>query len=77
MIEIFRGTFFEVMNIKNLLENENISSFIQNENMSSIIPSDVTSGGVAAAFLKINTEDFIKVKKILEDRENGCFDMEG
>ena len=75
MTDIFRGTYFEAMNIRNLLENENIEVFTQNENMSSIEPWAVTSGGFNPVILKVNDEDFETAKKIIEDYENGNLNL--
>nr|WP_315200350.1 hypothetical protein [uncultured Flavobacterium sp.] len=49
MIEVFIGSYFEVINIKNLLENEGVFAFIQNEYLSVLEPWTVTAGGCAPA----------------------------
>ena len=71
MTDLFRGTYFEAMNIRNLLENEKIEVFTQNENMSTIEPWVVTSWGSNPVILKVNNEDFENAKKIIEDYQNG------
>lgn len=53
MIEVFIGSYFEVINIKNLLENEGVFAFIQNEYLSVLEPWTVTAGGCAPAILKV------------------------
>lgn len=76
MTDIFRGTFIETMNIRNLLESINIEVFTQNENMGTIQPWTVSSGGFSPVILKVNEEDFDKAKKIIEDYENGNLNLE-
>ncbi|REG91130.1 putative signal transducing protein [Flavobacterium aquicola] len=76
MINIFSGSYIEVMNIKNLLESINIEVFTQNENMANIEPWAVSSGGFNPVILKVNDEDFDKAKKIIEDYENGNLNIE-
>ncbi|OOG66777.1 DUF2007 domain-containing protein [Flavobacterium sp. A45] len=75
MTDLFSGTYFEAMNIRNLLENENIEVFTQNENMSSIEPWAVTSGGFNPVILKVRNEDFENAKKIIEDYESGNLNL--
>lgn len=67
MIEVFRGSYFEGINIRNLLENEGVFAFIQNEYLSVLESWTVTAGGCAATILKIKTEDHSRAKKIIED----------
>jgi len=38
MVEVFNGSYFEAMNVRNLLEGKEISVFTQNEYMSNIEP---------------------------------------
>jgi hypothetical protein len=76
MIEIFSGTFTEVINVKNLLENEKIAVFTANEYMSNIQPWTVSSGGLNTVILKVNSEDFDSAKKIIENYKNGNFNLE-
>ena len=70
MINLFRGTYFEAMNMRNLLETNNIEVFTENENMSNIKPWVVASGGFNPVILNVNDEDFEKAKKIIEAFEN-------
>lgn len=70
MTNLFRGTYFEAMNMKNLLENNNIEVFTENENMSNIGPWVVTSGGFDPVILKVDDEDFENAKKVIKDYEN-------
>ena len=67
MIDLFRGSYFEVMNMKNLLESNNINVFILNENMSIIEPWVVTAGGFNPVTLRVNEEDVEKAKEIVEE----------
>ena len=76
MINIFRGTFNETMNIRNLLENINIQVFTENENMTNIEPWAISSGGFNPVILKVKDEDFKKAKKLIEDYENGNLKLE-
>lgn len=67
MIDLFRGTYFEAMNMKGLLESNNIEVFTINENMSNIQPWVVTVGGFNSVILKVNDEDLERAKEIVED----------
>jgi hypothetical protein len=71
MIEVFRGSFLEAMNVKNLLENNNIIVFTANEYMSSIDPWSVAAGGYVPAILKVNKEDYDNAKKVVDDFYKG------
>ncbi|MDR7372521.1 DUF2007 domain-containing protein [Flavobacterium aquidurense] len=75
MIEIFRGSYIEVMSIKNLLKNNNIDAFIANENMSNIQPWSVSAGGNAPAILKVTETEYNDAKKIITNYNNGEFDL--
>ncbi len=70
MVDLFRGSYFEVMNMKNLLESYNIDVFVLNENMSIIEPWVVTAGGFNPVTLRVNEEDFEKAKAIVEEYLN-------
>ena len=70
MVDLFRGSYFEVMNMKNLLESCNIDVFVLNENMSIIEPWVVTAGGFNPVTLRVNEEDFEKAKAIVEEYLN-------
>ena len=76
MTNIFRGTFSETMNIKNLLGNINIQVFTENENMANIEPWAISSGGFNPVILKVKDEDFEKAKKLIEDYEKGNLNIE-
>jgi hypothetical protein len=76
MIVIFRGNQIEVMNIKNLLDNVGIESFIQNQHMSVLEPWLVTAGGYNATTLQIESSDYEKAKKILDDFNNGEYNLD-
>ena len=67
MIVVFSGSYFEAMNVRNLLEEKGISVFSQNEYMSNIEPWVVTSGGVNPVKLQIDEADFDDAKKTIED----------
>jgi hypothetical protein len=66
MTTIYKGTYSEVINLKNLLENSNISAFILNELMASIEPWAVTAGGLNPVSLSIHDEDFEKAKTTID-----------
>ena len=70
MIDLFRGTYFEAMNMKGLLESNNIKVFTLNENMSNIEPWIVTAGGFNPVILKVSEEDLERAKEIVEDYES-------
>ena len=70
MVDLFRGSYFEVMNMKNLLETYTIDVFVLNENMSIIEPWVVTAGGFNPVTLRVNEEDFEKAKAIVEEYLN-------
>jgi hypothetical protein len=67
MIVVFSGSYFEAMNVRNLLESKGISVFSQNEYMSNIEPWVVTSGGVNPVKLQIDEADYDEAKNIIED----------
>lgn len=75
MIPIFKGTFSEAMNVRNLLENNTINVFTENEYMSNIEPWIVSSGGLNPVTLRVATEDFEKAKKIVDDYLNGNLEI--
>ncbi|UWY28885.1 DUF2007 domain-containing protein [Flavobacterium sp. TR2] len=75
MIEIFKGSYMEAMNIKNLLENNGISVFTANEYMSNIQPWSVSAGGNGAAILKVLEENLAKSKKIIDACNEGEYDF--
>ena len=70
MIDLFRGTYFEAMNMKGLLESNDIKVFTLNENMSIIEPWVVTAGGFNPVILRVNNEDLEKAKEIVEDYQS-------
>ena len=75
MEEIFRGTFIEAMNIRNLLENYKIEVFVFNEFMSNIEPWVVSSGGSAPVILSVNEVDFIFANNLIEDYNKGILSL--
>lgn len=75
MVEIFRGSYIETMNIKNLLENNGISAFVSNEHMSSIKPWSVSAGGNSPAILKILEKDIADSKKIIDSYNKGEYNL--
>jgi hypothetical protein len=75
MIDIFRGSFSEAMNVRNLLEQMNMEVFTANEYMSNIEPWVITSGGLNPVTLKVAVEDLEKAKKIVDDYLNGNLEI--
>lgn len=71
MKNVFRGDYFEAMNLKNLLERNDIQVFVENENMALIEPWVVASGGVNPVILKVNEADFELAQKKINDFETG------
>lgn len=76
MIEILRGSYIEIMSIKNLLENNNILVFIGNEYMSTIQPWLVSPGGSAPAVLNVKEEDYENAKEIIKDYNDGKYSLD-
>jgi hypothetical protein len=71
MKDVFRGTYSEVINIKNLIENIEIKAFIANELMANIEPWAVTSAGLNPVVLKVADEDFEKAIEIIKEYLSG------
>jgi hypothetical protein len=76
MVEVFRGSYFEAMNVRNLLEGNEISVFAQNEYMSNIEPWVVASGGLNPVKLQVDELDFDASKTIINDYLNGNNNLE-
>jgi hypothetical protein len=76
MVEVFSGSYFEAMNVRNLLEGKEISVFTQNEYMSNIEPWVVASGGLNPVKLQVDELDFDESKTIIEDYLNGNNSLE-
>ena len=76
MIEILRGSYVEVISIKNLLENSNIQVFIANESMSTIQPWSISSGGVAPAILKVQENEYEKATKIMDNYNKAQYSLD-
>lgn len=58
---IFRGSGFEAVNIRNLLESSGVEVFAENELMSHIEP-----WAVIPIVLRVKTSDFEKANELLE-----------
>ena len=71
MVEVFSGSYFEAMNVRNLLEGNEISVFTQNEYMSNIEPWVVTSGGLNPVKIQVHMLDLEASKLIIYDYLNG------
>ena len=67
MKAIFNGSYFEAMNVRNLLDGAGITVFVQNEYMSTIEPWAVTSGGLHPVKLQVSEDDFENAKRIVDD----------
>lgn len=76
MVEVFSGSYFEAMNVRNLLEEKEISVFTQNEYMSNIEPWVVASGGLNPVKLQVDELDLDASKIIIEDYLNGNYNLE-
>jgi len=76
MIAVFSGSYFEAMNVRNLLEEKEISVFTQNEYMSNIEPWIVASGGLNPVKLQVDESDFDEAKIIIEDYLSGINTLE-
>lgn len=73
---IFNGSYFEAMNIRNLLEGAGITVFVQNEYMSAIEPWVVTSGGLNPVKLQVNEDDFEQAESIIKNYLDGNINIE-
>ncbi|MEN9910212.1 MAG: hypothetical protein RLZZ540_3371 [Bacteroidota bacterium] len=76
MVEIFSGSYFEAMNVRNLLEGKGISVFTQNEYMSNIQPWVVASGGLNPVKLQVDELDLNASKIVIEEYLNGNNNLE-
>lgn len=76
MVIVFSGSYFEAMNVRNLLEGNGISVFAQNEYMSNIEPWVVTSGGLNPVKLQVDESDLDASKKIIEYYLNGSNNLD-
>lgn len=76
MVIVFSGSYFEAMNVRNLLEGSGISVFAQNEYMSNIEPWVVTSGGLNPVKLQVDESDLDASKKIIEYYLNGSNNLD-
>ncbi|PWA07968.1 putative signal transducing protein [Flavobacterium laiguense] len=76
MVEVFNGSYFEAMNVRNLLEGNEISVFTQNEYMSNIEPWVVASGGLNPVKLQVHELDLDASKIIVEDYLKGNNNLE-
>jgi len=76
MVEVFSGSYFEAMNVRNLLEGNEISVFTQNEYMSNIEPWVVTAGGLNPVKLQVDELDLEASEIIVQDYLNGNNNLE-
>lgn len=74
--QVFSGSPFEGMAVKNILENNEIEVFEINSTMASIEPWAVTAGGFNPFILKVSAEDFEKATKIIEAYNNGDYSLD-
>ncbi len=71
MIEIYRGSPIQAINICNLLENKGIQVFVLNELMANIEPWAVSPGGSAPMIVNVNEDDVEKAIGLISDYDNG------
>lgn len=71
MIEIYRGSPIQAMNIYNLLQNSGIEVFVLNELMASIEPWVVSPGGSAPMILSVNKKDVERALGLIADYDKG------
>ena len=74
--QVFSGSPFEGMAVKNILENNEIKVFEINSTMASIEPWALTAGGFNPFILKVSAEDFEKATKIMEAYYNGEYSLD-
>ena len=67
MVDFFRGSYFEAMNVKNLLENNDVDVCVLSENMAIIEPWVVTSGGFNPVTIRVNEEDVEKAQAVVKE----------
>lgn len=66
MVDFFRGSYFEAMNVMNLLENNDVDVCVLSENMAIIEPWVVTSGGFNPVTIRVNEEDVEKAQAVVK-----------
>ena len=71
MIEIYRGSPIQAMNICNLLQNNGIEVFVLNELMANIEPWVVSQGGSAPMILNVNEIDVERAISLITEYEKG------
>lgn len=71
MIEIYRGSSIQAMNICNLLQNSEIEVFVLNELMANIEPWVVSPGGSASMILSVNENDVENALGLIADYDKG------
>lgn len=67
MVDFFRGSYFEAMNVMNLLENNDVDVCVLSENMAIIEPWVVTSGGFNPVTIRVNEEDVEKAQAVVKE----------
>ena len=75
MIEIYRGSPIQSMNICNLLENSGIKVFVLNELLANIEPWLISSGGSAPMILNVNENDVEKAVSLITEFDNGSLSL--
>lgn len=71
MNNLYSGEYYEVQNIKNILENENIEAILENELMSTIEPVAITSGGYSTVTIKVHDYDYEKALALINKYKKG------
>ena len=76
MKDIYRGSFSEVNNIKNVLEKIGVNAFVANQLMAKLEPWVVTADGFNPVVLKVADEDYDKSIAVIKEYLDGTFSLE-
>lgn len=75
MINIFRGSYSEGINIKNILENNKTEVYTTNGLMVTLEPWVVTPGGYDPVAIRVKKGNSETVGKIIEKYQNGDLEL--
>jgi hypothetical protein len=67
MIEVFRGSHFDAMSVKKIIEERNIIVFTTDDFMKKFKPWIVSAGGFKLEILKVSEMDYDYAKQAIDD----------
>lgn len=67
MVEVFRGSHFDAMNFKKVIEEKNIIVFTSDYFMKKFKPWIVSAGGFKLEILKVKKMDYDYAKQAIDD----------